>query len=309
MECRDLQEKKRYDLCFKELTYENAVRENMRQVLKVLSPAQMKDLQSELFDDVKKWLSMSAKTWSNSMNCSDQASKSGSSLKNKDYRKMCMPPNDLLQWANDAFHYADPKIVELSSTERDEESQSNDFTFLVSLANLIVKMVDCARSTVDGNVMAACRQYKVCESYATSGSRWIFTLVDFPFSSILEAGSAIDRKSHQAATAQHEAQLFEDRVAKISNIDLLGKAISTFITVSRDEEMSSGNRDTWCRAFREGIKRVNWSHFTGESGTPRIFISFSIIYEHLPLGDPLFPLLCSDFEEYYPLNVIVSDPI
>ena len=85
--------------------------------------------------------------------------------------------------------------------------------------------------------------------------------------SILEAGSTIQRKAHLAVTTQNEASKYKDKFKAVSGIEDLGKIISTFITVSRDEEMSSVNRDTWCRAFTEGIKHIPWDRFTGSSGT------------------------------------------
>ena len=108
---------------------------------------------------------------------------------------MSMAPDDLMQWSNDAFHYADAKVAQPISTQMEESAGYSDFHFLVSLALLVIKMVECAVSAADQNILEACRQHAVCESYATAGSRWVFTLTDFPFSSILEAGQVIQRKT------------------------------------------------------------------------------------------------------------------
>ena len=76
----------------------------------------------------------------------------------------------------------------------------------------------------------------------------------------------IARVAHQAVTTQDEARKFGEKLKKISDLEELGSVISTFITVSRGEEMSSSNRDTWCRAFTEGVKHIKWAQFSGESG-------------------------------------------
>ena len=74
------------------------------------------------------------------------------------------------------------------------------------------------------------------------------------------------RAAHQAVTTQDEARKFEEQVKKLKTVEDLGRVISTFITVSRDEEMSTYNRDTWRRAFTEGVKEINWGAFAEESG-------------------------------------------
>ena len=106
-----------------------------------------------------------------------------------------MAPDDLVQWANDAFHYADTKVAQRVSAHREENAGKPGFHFLVSLVPLVIKMIECAVSAADENIPNACRHHSVCESYATIESRWIFALADFPFASILEAGDAIQRKT------------------------------------------------------------------------------------------------------------------
>ena len=184
-ECRDLQAKKRFALSFQKLGYGTVVRENMRLVLKILAPNQVVGLQSEIFDDVKRWLSTMANEWTSTANTTRSQNKTNASApKLNDERRMHPPPHDLMQWANDAFHYAESRIV-AGSEKMNEESSTvpgdGDFLFLVSLAMLVLKMHECSKSEVDGNITSACNQHAVCSSYASSGSRWIFTLTEFPF--------------------------------------------------------------------------------------------------------------------------------
>ena len=110
-------------------------------------------------------------------------------------RRMSTAPGDLAQWANDAIQYAELKVKQCANNHRGDKSEGLDFPFLVSLALLVLKMIERSVSSAGENIPQACQHYSVCESYAASDSRWIFKLVDFPFASILEAGAAIQRKT------------------------------------------------------------------------------------------------------------------
>ena len=56
-EFRDLQSEKRFALSFKKLIYDTVARCNMRLLWKVLSPQQVIDPQSDIFDEVKRGIS------------------------------------------------------------------------------------------------------------------------------------------------------------------------------------------------------------------------------------------------------------
>ena len=183
-EFRGLQSEKRFSLSFRKLSYDTVARGNMRLVLKVLSPLLVIDPQSDIFDDVNRMLSMVAKDWASSFNTNRPQSKSNfGAPKQNGERTMCTPPRDLTQWAGDAFQYAEPIIVKTSEQQNDESRRAagdNDLVFLVSLAMLVIKMQECSKSDVGGNITIACNQHAVCSSYATTGPRWIFTLTEFP---------------------------------------------------------------------------------------------------------------------------------
>ena len=71
-----------------------------------------------------------------------------------------------------------------SERQNDEISRAagdNDFLFLVSIHMLVIKLQERSKSDVGENITSACNQHAVCSSYATTGSRWIFTLTESPF--------------------------------------------------------------------------------------------------------------------------------
>ena len=119
----------------------------------------------------------------------------------------------------------------------------------------------CATSSADQNVKDAVRQHKICQTYADALPRWGYVLPNFPFKNIIEAGEELQKKTYLAARTCESANSFGASMSAVKNVDSLGKLVSQFITISRDEEVSESNRETWCMSFKNSIPKINWEMF------------------------------------------------
>ena len=139
--------------------------------------------------------------------------------------------------------------------------------YLVSLCHLILKVEMCATSSADQNVRDAVMQHKVCQSYAEAMPRWGYVLPYFPFKNIIEAGEELQRKTYLAAKTCESADAFGLSMSAVKNVESLGRLVSQFITISRDEEVSESNRETWCMSFKTSVAKINWEAFNKSGGT------------------------------------------
>ena len=144
----------------------------------------------------------------------------------------------------------------------EEKSPWPDFSFLISLDQLVLKMGDCNVSTAGGNILQESRRRQVSCRYAPDGSCWIYTLSGFPGASILGEGAEIGRMAHISYTAQGESANHMRKLPKVSDVEALGELTSLFIFVSRDAKIRPGSRGARSpnppnRPFFKGL-RAKW---------------------------------------------------
>ena len=156
----------------------------MRLVSKAISPHQVIDLQSDIFEDVRKWIAQMATYWASSANTTRQLSNSNvGTQKQNNARTICTPPRDVMHRGDDAFRYADSDIVNASERQNggnDGPMEDTDFMALVSLATIVIKMQGRKTSAVRENIRSSFARRDVCSIYATTGERWIFAFTESP---------------------------------------------------------------------------------------------------------------------------------
>ena len=138
--------------------------------------------------------------------------------------------------------------------------------YLVSLCHLILKVEMCATSSADQNVSDAVQHHKVCQPYADALPRWVYVLPNFPFENIIEVGEELQKKTHIAAKTCESADAFGVSMSSARNAESLGRLVSQFITISRGEEVSESNRETWCLSFKTSVGKTNWDMFNKNGG-------------------------------------------
>ena len=176
-------------------------------------------------------------------------------------RKIVEGPANIHQWANDAFHYGEVHDVSIAQTEWEDQSRPTDFSCLIAFAHLVLSMEKCAVSTAEVNIKKACEQYKVAESFGCKNTRWQYLLQDFPFSAIAQAGKDIENQNWVSAHARKTGDGLAEKMNAMVDSHELGKIVSQFITMSRDDELSVSNQTTICRIFRQAIEAYDWKKF------------------------------------------------
>ena len=63
-----------------------------------------------------------------------------------------------------------------------------------------------------------------------------------------------------------KARTFATNLEDVETSESLGKLVSQFITISRDEGISESNRDTWRRSFKTASDKINWGRMVLDQG-------------------------------------------
>ena len=68
-------------------------------------------------------------------------------------------------------------------------------------------------------------------------------------------GGELQKMTYLPAKTCENADLFASSLTEVKTFESLGKLVAQFITISRDEEISDANRETWRRSFNTASKK------------------------------------------------------
>ena len=263
------QGKKQFSMHFTPLNYGSNVKDGMKTAMTLLSLAELSSLQAKIFKEIGEWPPRQASEWKTTLGEKNNLPKTlalNDTHRSSKSRRMVPPPDNLAQWANDSFHYCSQKVCDQASNDYDPSVAADDFVYLVSLCHLVLKVGICAASSADELIKNAVRQYYICQSHALATPRWGYVLPTFPFKIIIDAGGELQKMTYLAAKTCENAEVFASNLEGVKTIESLGKLVSQFITISRDEEISEANRETWCRSFNTAAAKINWPRLQSDKG-------------------------------------------